>query len=203
MVHDTVLPESWREIPGYAGYYEVSDLGRVRSLARIIDRRDGKLQPVRGRLLRQASLRGGYRRVFLHRDGQRWDQEVHRLVLLAFAGPAPHGHECLYGDGDPSNNCLSNLRWGTRSENRLDAVRHGRHNMKVRDRCPRGHRLIQPNLDPHHLRHGRRTCRACARARTTDWYAVKAGEPSRFIELADRKYIEFMAAWRHCLTPLL
>jgi len=41
-------------------------------------------------------------------------------VLEAFVGPAPEGHEGLHGDGDPANNRLDNLRWGTRSENNID-----------------------------------------------------------------------------------
>jgi hypothetical protein len=44
-----------------------------------------------------------------------------------FVGPAPSGHECCHRDGDPSNNDLANLYWGTPSQNRSDAVRHGTH----------------------------------------------------------------------------
>lgn len=52
---------------------------------------------------------------------------VHRLVLEAFVGPCPPGHECCHRDGDPSNNCLDNLYWGTRSDNVRDAIQHGTH----------------------------------------------------------------------------
>lgn len=51
---------------------------------------------------------------------------MHRLVLQAFVGAAPEGHECLHKDGDHSNNTLRNLRWGTRQENGHDQIRHGR-----------------------------------------------------------------------------
>lgn len=51
---------------------------------------------------------------------------VHRLILQAFVGIAPDGMECLHRDGDPTNNRLSNLRWGTRGENCADTARHGR-----------------------------------------------------------------------------
>lgn len=50
---------------------------------------------------------------------------AHRLVLQAFRGPCPEGQECLHIDGDPGNNRLSNLRWGTPKENGEDMVRHG------------------------------------------------------------------------------
>jgi hypothetical protein len=50
---------------------------------------------------------------------------VHRLVLEAFVGPCPEGMECRHLDGDPANNRLENLRWGTHRENAADQVRHG------------------------------------------------------------------------------
>lgn len=66
----------------------------------------------------------GYLRVALRRDGSTHLRHVHRLVLLAYVGPCPEGHESLHHDDDPKNNRLANLRWGTRTENRLDAVRN-------------------------------------------------------------------------------
>jgi hypothetical protein len=51
---------------------------------------------------------------------------LHRLILEAFQGPCPEGLECLHGDGDPTNNEPSNLRWGTRSENMHDRNLHGK-----------------------------------------------------------------------------
>lgn len=52
---------------------------------------------------------------------------VHRLVLEAFVGPCPAGHECRHLDGDPSNNALDNLAWGTPAENKADNRRLGRY----------------------------------------------------------------------------
>lgn len=51
---------------------------------------------------------------------------VHRLVLSAFRGECPEGFEACHNDGNPLNNVLENLRWGTPSSNQQDAVRHGR-----------------------------------------------------------------------------
>ncbi len=53
-------------------------------------------------------------------------ETVHRLVLAAFVGPCPQGMECCHDDGDPGNNCLANLSWGTPSKNTEDQIRHGR-----------------------------------------------------------------------------
>lgn len=53
---------------------------------------------------------------------------VHRLVLLAFVGPCPEGMECRhFPDGNPVNNRLENLQWGTKEENYKDKVQHGTH----------------------------------------------------------------------------
>jgi len=54
-------------------------------------------------------------------------KKVHQLVLEAFRGMCPVGKEACHYDGNPENNSLDNLRWGTRSENTKDAVRHGTH----------------------------------------------------------------------------
>lgn len=100
-------PERWRHLPRDVGY-TVSDTGWVRG--------------VHGYLMRQQVIRGGYRRVPL-RDGTR--HLVHRLVLEAFVGPCPPGHEASHEDGNPENNNLSNLRWRPASENCRLRTTHG------------------------------------------------------------------------------
>lgn len=50
---------------------------------------------------------------------------IHRLVLEAFVGPRPDGLEARHRDGDPTNNRLDNLLWGTSSDNENDKRRHG------------------------------------------------------------------------------
>jgi len=67
---------------------------------------------------------------------------VHRLVLEAFVGPCPEGMECRHLDGDPSNNRLENLRWGTPAENTEDKRKHGRHTSKARYYTHEGKTLI-------------------------------------------------------------
>lgn len=114
--------ETWVPVSGFEGEYEVSDQGRVRSLARL-DRR-GYLQS--GRLLKpmRNNRHSNHRRVVLSKDGKRTDKLVHRLVLETFIGPCPEGHEACHNDGNPSNNVLSNLRWGTKKSNALDREEH-------------------------------------------------------------------------------
>jgi hypothetical protein len=104
--------EVWKLVPEYDGKYEVSDQGRVRSFQR---------NP-QGRILRPGRMPGGHLSVALGRGNS---QCVHKLVLLTFVGVAPDKHECRHLNGDPADNRLENLCWGTRSENIKDAVRHG------------------------------------------------------------------------------
>jgi hypothetical protein len=100
----------------------VSDLGRVRSLDRI----DARGSRIKGRVLSPAHRANGYLQVGLHRGGKLYMRMVHALVCEAFRGLRPDGKEVRHLDGDKLNNHVSNLRWGTRSENELDKELHRR-----------------------------------------------------------------------------
>lgn len=119
--------EIWKPVPGYEGQYEVSDLGRVRSLDRAVicmgEIKGSYMSLRKGRVLRPGPSNSGHLSVVL---GRRQTRMVHDLVLRAFVGPPSEDHECCHNNGDPSDNRLENLRWGTRSENNIDAVKHGK-----------------------------------------------------------------------------
>lgn len=123
--------EIWKPIPGHDGY-EVSSLGRVRSF-KTRDADGGRTGPWRIGTTPHVlapNIIQGYCSVKLT-GGQ--PMRVHRLVLLAFAGPCPDGMEgCHFPDHNRQNNRLDNLRWDTRLENNRDTCRLGRH------RVPRG-----------------------------------------------------------------
>lgn len=165
MSHDTSLPnEQWRDIPGWEGYYQASNHGRVRSLDRVVQR-STLPQTVPGRVLSPGRKPNGYLYVRLSRPGNKNVLKyVHRAVLEAFVGAPPQHVDACHGDGSRDNNHVNNLRWGTRSENGLDAVRHGRNKSSLKTRCPRGHALVEPNLDKYRLRKGGRICRSCQAA---------------------------------------
>ena len=114
--------EIWKPVPGFVGLYEVSDLGRVRSLPR--QTATGVLG---GRMLKPLPEKNGYVRVTFSADGVAHRHLLHRLVLLAFVGECPAFHECRHGDGVRANCSLTNLCWGTRSDNAKDRIRHGTH----------------------------------------------------------------------------
>jgi hypothetical protein len=121
----TIQSAEYRDIPGAPGYRIGSD-GSVWSCWRptwagaVADSHWKQLSPGTMR------KRGGYKYVVLRRFGRRESITVHRLVLFAFVGPPPEGHICRHLDGDPANNRLSNLCWGTPLDNSADRKDHGR-----------------------------------------------------------------------------
>jgi hypothetical protein len=153
--------EEWRAVLGYEGVYEVSDLGRVRSVAHVIVRANGARQSIAARLLatRGVGSRRAYLGVHLSHMGVKSDRGVHTLVAEAFIGPRPDGREVRHINGDGRDNRAENLAWGTHSENELDKVRHGTHQQASKIACKSGHQLAGRNLI--RARQGRRDCRAC------------------------------------------
>ena len=117
------MEEIWKAVEGYEGIYEVSNLGRVRSLDRDIYQvgRWGKVMKVRqpGKVL-ALQTNGGYKRVALWRDGGKGKWHfVHRLVASAFI-PNPDGKQYVnHKDENRANNVPSNLEWCTMAENNL------------------------------------------------------------------------------------
>lgn len=159
--------EEWRSVVGYEGFYEVSDFGRVRSVDRLVrNGRSGKRLRL-GQEMRPYEVDEGHLRLCLRRDGRTRNRFVHHLVLEAFVGPCPDGLEACHGNGVPSDNRLSNLRWDTRSSNALDRVDHGRDNHRSRTSCPDGHEYTPENTL---MDRGRRRCRECNRIKCSDYY---------------------------------
>ena len=122
----------WLAIPGYEGIYQVSDRGQVRSLDRSITNKNGELQFISGKLLKQIRDRDGYLQVYLCQNSQAKAENVHHLVARAFL-PPPDGEigsklysYCLnHIDGNKHNNCSDNLEWITQAENQQHAIDTG------------------------------------------------------------------------------
>jgi hypothetical protein len=163
-----VSAERWLPVAGYEGIYEASSQGRVRSLPRM----DTRGRKVRGRYLAITLHPSGHQQVKLSRDGRSKQGKLHRVVLIAFAGPPPEGREVLHADGNPANNRVENLRWGTRSENLRDSVRHGTHHWAAKTHCPQAHAYDAANT--YTTSDGRRMCRECLRIRSARARARKA-----------------------------
>lgn len=160
----TLTDEQWKPIPGWVGHYEASTRGRVRSLARTVNR-NGLPMRIAARILEPNVHHSGYRRVILSRAGVRSERLLHAVIAETLHGPRPDGLEVLHRDGNQANNAPSNLRYGTSAENSRDTVDHGNHPLRARTHCPLGHELAGPNLVAAELRRGHRKCRACNTAR--------------------------------------
>lgn len=120
-----VVEERWAPVRGFEGAYEVSDLGRVRSLSRMVTerRRGGHVGKFfrEGRILRPGLSGNGYLSVAI--GGKSY--LVQHLVAAAFLGPKPPGCWVLHGDGVRTHNIVTNLRYGTPTENCADTALHG------------------------------------------------------------------------------
>lgn len=158
----------------------------------------GKVLGPRGWVLTPRAHQFGYPQVDIYyRDGDarvRRTCLIHHLVLEAFVGPRPQGCECRHLDGNPTNNILTNLVWGTHVENMRDRARHGTHDKARRTHCPRRHPLAVPNLQPSELARGRRNCLACNRASGRVRYAAKRGEVLDLQALSDQYYAQIYLA---------
>lgn len=182
--------EEWRDIPGWEGMYQASDHGRIRSLDRNVTGSRGNDISLRGKVLRQNADKAGYLRVTFSRNGKETRMYAHRVILSAFKGEASDDMAVRHLDGNPKNNSLDNLAWGTYSENNYDIVRHGRHNHASQAQCKRGHRKSERNAYQAALDRGWMPCKACTRART-----YKRNHPELQLtleELADLYYEDLM-----------
>ncbi|AKL88362.1 HNH endonuclease [Gordonia phage GMA6] len=93
---------------------------------------------------------------------------VHRLVAEAFLGAPPSDKPLvLHRDGNPLNNKVTNLKYGTSSENRLDSVSHETCPWSRKTHCPQGHEYTPSNT---YIYKGTRACKECRRETARKWY---------------------------------
>lgn len=117
--------EIWKDIPGYEGFYQASNLGRIRRNSKEIFRKNGYRIPPKIHIMKRVNTAQGYASVILSMLGVRKQKMSHRLVLMAFSGRDMPGFECNHIDGNKQNNDIRNLEWVTRSENMKHAFRTG------------------------------------------------------------------------------
>lgn len=120
------MSEVWKDIPGFEDFYQVSNIGRVRSVDRVVTFSDGRVRKYKGNVLKLCIGNGGYEQVRLCNGGRCNTKSVHRLVLETFK---PHVNmdnlDVNHMDGNKLNNHLTNLEWLTRRDNILHAYDMG------------------------------------------------------------------------------
>lgn len=112
-------PEIWTDILDFPGY-QISSLGQVRSLDRVVIRSDGRPSHLKGRMLRPGKNQDGYLLVVLSSARRRWTRLVHDLVAAAFLGERPPDHEVHHRNSKRTDNRLCNLAYRPGSQHIRD-----------------------------------------------------------------------------------
>jgi hypothetical protein len=115
------MQEIWKDIKGYEGLYKVSNLGRVKSLNRVIKNKNGSLRSLEERMLNPLKDTDGYLMVGLFQYGNQKRCKIHRLVAETFLENPNNKPQVNHINEIKSDNKLSNLEWVTAKEN----VNHG------------------------------------------------------------------------------
>lgn len=123
------MEEIWKDIPGYEGYYQASNLGNIRSLSRIVRYKNSGIRKYPGKRLSAEKMKDNYQRVVLMKEGVKTKFRIHRLVAMAFIPNLNNKPFINHIDGNKSNNVVDNLEWCTASENIVHADKHGLRNM--------------------------------------------------------------------------
>lgn len=118
------MEEIWKDIEGYEGRYQVSNLGQVKRLASVTTGRWG-ITHLKELIMKQTSDDEGYLSVGLTKDNKQTSYRVHRLVAQAFIPNLENKPEVNHKDGVKYNNLSTNLEWCTDSENMIHALEHG------------------------------------------------------------------------------
>jgi hypothetical protein len=117
--------EIWKDIPGYEGLYQISNLGRVKSLDRIVTSKIGVKKSVKGKIMKNCINGNQYSYVNLSLNKKFKSKKIHRLIAIVFI-PNPENKPCVnHKDGNKLNNSIDNLEWVTMGENQKHAYDTG------------------------------------------------------------------------------
>lgn len=125
--------EIWKDIPDFGNYYQASNLGRIKSKTRKVQKFCGLTKTVVSQNYKERILnptknsKQGYLAVHIGINNKKYTVSVHKLVLLAFVGKAPEGFEACHNNGIAWDNRIENLRWDTHANNSLDRKNHGKY----------------------------------------------------------------------------
>lgn len=120
------MKEIWKDIKDFEGYYQVSSLGRVRSLTRtIVEKNTGKSYILQGKILKERHMPNGYIQACLCKKSKYTYRYVHRLVAEAFISNPNNLKQVNHIDCVKTNNNISNLEWCNHFNNSQHAAKNG------------------------------------------------------------------------------
>lgn len=165
---EMIQPEQWKDVPGYEGYYQVSDKGRVRSLDRWVDNNGGKFFR-KGCLIALSQAKGLEWNANFSKEGVTEQIQIDHLLAKAFLSMDETGYgRFSWRDGDPNKHCLQNIQVNATTDERLSSeaalvgLKLLGQGTKKGNRLYRfigcGHERIIPTGD---VREGSFTCRDC------------------------------------------
>ena len=109
--------EIWKDVPNYEGYYQVSNLGRIKAINRVVNIKETKTMCLREHIMKQRKTNKGYMVVRLSKDGIAKNMFVHVAVLTSFSKRPQGMSQINHKDEDKANNNLTNLEFCTPSYN--------------------------------------------------------------------------------------
>lgn len=130
------VKEIWKDVVGYEGLYQVSNLGNIKSLDKYVNTKGNKLKLHKGKILKPKKRPRGYLEVSLYKDRKPKSIQIHRLVAIAFIpNPEnkPHINHKKPVTEEFCDNSVNNLEWCTPKENMIYAFKCGRVNAKGKD----------------------------------------------------------------------
>ena len=118
-----LIDEIWKDITGYEGLYQVSNLGKVKSLNKSIIRNNGRRQTFKEKTLKKGLSSNGYYSVSLTKNGKGKTFNIHKLVATAFI-ENKNNDKCInHIDGNKRNNNVTNLEWCSYGHNEKEAYK--------------------------------------------------------------------------------
>ncbi len=117
--------EIWKDVPGYEGIYQVSNLGNVKSLNHFINNKHNSKSLKKGRILKKFISKKGYLTTSLSKNIKRYSPGIHRIVALAFIPNPEKKPQVNHINGIKTDNRVENLEWSTNKENQIHAVKNG------------------------------------------------------------------------------